>query len=106
MLSSAARSLCAAALKQHSLQRQWGARRLLSQTSPRLAGQAAAPAKVAGGKGRSADSIIEDGETNDKDSLQFLQHPLGVTERPTTVSRTWAQDMLDDEVRAQRREKL
>ena len=111
---SSSRSLCAATLKQHSLQRQWATRRLLSYTTPRLASQAAAQpaAKDANrkddtkGQAGSADAIVEGAENDEGDSLQFLQHPLGVPERPTTVARSWAQNMMNDATRTAQREKL
>ncbi|CAL1699387.1 unnamed protein product [Somion occarium] len=58
--------------------------------------------KKADRKGETASKI----ETEVEVTLPLLQRPLGVRDRPTTEPRTWTDNMLNQEVRMEQRQKL
>ena len=40
------------------------------------------------------------------DKLSFLKRPLGILQRPTTVARSWQEEMIDEQTRKAHREHL
>ena len=57
--------------------------------------------------GSQSTSGIDETSTKEKeDKLPLLSRPLGVKEPPSTEASTWAQNMLNQEVRMEQRDKL
>ena len=57
--------------------------------------------------GSKSTSGIDETSTKEKeDKLPLLSRPLGVKEPPSTEASTWAQNMLNQEVRMEQRDKL
>ena len=67
---------------------------------------ATAPEVPADVKGKGKETAEPDTAGKLVDGLPFLPRPLGVHERPTTVGRSWREDMMDQETRMDHRKKL
>ena len=67
---------------------------------------AAALGRPADTKGKGKESIQSEKAGKSVEELPFLPRPLGVRERPSTIPRTWQEEMMDQETRMDHRRKL
>lgn len=86
-----------------------GASRSLSSTAIRKAARptpATATEVPADAKGKGKETTQEPTTRKPVDALPFLSRPLGIRERPSTVARSWQEEMMDQDTRMANRKKL